>query len=57
MIKKKSLSVCVCVCVCVGEGGGGGGSAESIIFLIFVLWYCANCRWVWRCGVGSESLI
>ena len=32
------------------------GEAESIVLLIFVLWWCFNCWWVRGGGVG-ESLI
>ena len=32
------------------------GEAESIVFLIFVLWWCFNRRWVRGCGVGQKVL-
>ena len=33
------------------------GEAESIVLLIFVLWWCVSCCWVRGCGGGAESLI
>ena len=37
------------------NGGGGSGwvrGAESIVFLIFVIWCYFNRRWVRGCGLG-----
>ena len=31
--------------------------AESIVLLIFVLWWCFNCLWVRGCGVGQKVLL
>ena len=29
---------------------------ESLVLLIFVLWWCLNCRWVRGGGVGQKVL-